>query len=189
MTLFTRFARLFRADVHAVLDQAEDPLALLKQAIREMEEDLAQDRQRMRGLLDERTRLDARITDLQSNLAGTGDDLEVCFTSGDDDLARTVIRRQLETRQLLSSVGTQRLALQQRIVDLEERVRENGARLVTLRQRADHIESQRPSGGGASNCSHVELSTPAAVRDEEVEVAFLREKRRFLEASKAGARP
>ena len=48
MALITRVGRLFRADLHAVLDRVEEPEVLLRQAIREMEEELAEDRQRLR---------------------------------------------------------------------------------------------------------------------------------------------
>ena len=50
MALMTRVARLFRADVHAVLDRLEEPDVLLRQAIREMEESLAADREQARRL-------------------------------------------------------------------------------------------------------------------------------------------
>ena len=46
MALITRVSRLFQADFHAVLDRIEDPEALLRQAVREMEEELAHDEQR-----------------------------------------------------------------------------------------------------------------------------------------------
>ena len=48
MALITRVGRLFRADLHAVLDRVEEPEVLLRQAIREMEEELAEERQRLR---------------------------------------------------------------------------------------------------------------------------------------------
>ena len=41
MALINRISRLFKADFHAVLDHIEEPEALLKQAIRDMEDDLA----------------------------------------------------------------------------------------------------------------------------------------------------
>ena len=41
MALINRVSRLFRADFHAVLDQIEEPELLLKQAIRDMEDELA----------------------------------------------------------------------------------------------------------------------------------------------------
>ena len=40
MAIINRLARLFKADFHAVLDHIEDPELQLKQAVREMEEQL-----------------------------------------------------------------------------------------------------------------------------------------------------
>ena len=40
MALISRVSRLFTADVHAVLDRIEEPEVLLKQAIREMEDEV-----------------------------------------------------------------------------------------------------------------------------------------------------
>ena len=48
MALINRMSRLFTADVHAVLDRIEEPEALLKQAIREMEEEVQGAEQRDR---------------------------------------------------------------------------------------------------------------------------------------------
>ena len=47
MALITRVSRLFQADFHAVLDRIEEPDLLLRQAVREMEEELARDEQRI----------------------------------------------------------------------------------------------------------------------------------------------
>ena len=43
MALITRISRLFQADLHAVLDRIEEPDLLLRQAVREMQDDLARD--------------------------------------------------------------------------------------------------------------------------------------------------
>ena len=47
MAIVNRIRRLFRADVHAVLDIIEEPEAILKQAIREMQEALDWKRARL----------------------------------------------------------------------------------------------------------------------------------------------
>ena len=47
MPIINRISRLFTADLHAVLDRIEEPEALLKQAIREMEEEAAASEQRI----------------------------------------------------------------------------------------------------------------------------------------------
>ena len=62
MALITRVSRLFQADFHAVLDRIEEPEAILRQAVREMEEELARDEQRSTMLQQEQRQLaDPRI--------------------------------------------------------------------------------------------------------------------------------
>ncbi|MGH8477659.1 MAG: PspA/IM30 family protein, partial [Methylococcales bacterium] len=48
MTLIDRITRLFRADIHDLLDRIEDPSIVLKQAVRDMEQELSQDEQSIR---------------------------------------------------------------------------------------------------------------------------------------------
>ena len=57
MALVTRLSRLFQADVHAVLDRIEEPDLQLRQAVREMQLSLDQDRQRLKLLRHEYSQL------------------------------------------------------------------------------------------------------------------------------------
>lgn len=64
MSLIRRMTHLIKADMHGILDHLEEPEALLKQAVREMkeqiaqrEESLAQLRQRRRQSLKSQRRL------------------------------------------------------------------------------------------------------------------------------------
>ena len=49
MALINRVSRLFKADFHAVLDQLEEPEQILKQAIRDMEDDMQDELSRFNG--------------------------------------------------------------------------------------------------------------------------------------------
>ena len=60
MALITRVSRLFQADFHAVLDRIEEPEVLLRQAVREMEEELARDEQHSKVLHHEQGQLTTR---------------------------------------------------------------------------------------------------------------------------------
>ena len=68
MALVNRVTRLFKADFHAVLDRIEEPDVLLRQAIREMQDDLAGDEQQLRSLKVEARQLEQREADLQQSL-------------------------------------------------------------------------------------------------------------------------
>ena len=50
MALVTRLSRLFRADLNAVLDRLEEPEMLLRQAVREMEEEVDREELQARSI-------------------------------------------------------------------------------------------------------------------------------------------
>ena len=76
MALITRFTRLFTADLHALLDRLEEPDVVLKQAIREMEEELAGREQRIRRLDLEREHLIRQLADIDRSLRALREQLE-----------------------------------------------------------------------------------------------------------------
>jgi len=172
MVLISRISRLFRADLHAVLDRIEEPELLLRQAIREMEDLLVQDEQRSRLLQQERRQLSSRHNQLEQELNQIEEKLGVCFHSNEEDLARKLIRRRLETQQFCGHLSDKRKTLEDGIDELRSRLETNRARLVSMRQKAALLitaeQRQYPED---------DLSMPdCRVADEDVEVAFLREK-------------
>ena len=96
MALISRVTRLFRADLHAVLDSIEEPELLLRQAVREMEEEVDRQQQRARILGQRRELLKGREAETEAFLNGLEEQLDVCFDAGNDELARTQVRRRLE---------------------------------------------------------------------------------------------
>ena len=113
MPILNRVTRLFQADVHAILDVIEEPEAVLKQAIREMQESLdqkqgqlARSSRMLDALRNNQTRLDAE-------LAKAVADLRLCMKNGPEELSRKTIARKLALQKHL-------LVIEQRIVDLEK---------------------------------------------------------------------
>jgi phage shock protein A len=174
MALITRVARLFRADFHAVLDRLEEPDVLLRQAIREMEEALVRDEQRVRMLDHEQGQLLARTRDLGQSLHDIEDELNICFTAGQEDLARALIRRKLEAQRLSKHLSRRRETLQDTLSGLKARLEEHRSQLDSMRQKAELLAEDRdadypPDSGNGPD---------SAVRDEDVDIAFLREKQK-----------
>jgi phage shock protein A len=174
MALITRFSRLFRADLHAVLDRIEEPDLLLRQAVREMEDALARDEQRFRMLTHESGQLDARRREVEEGLKRADEELDICFESGKDDLARTLIRRQLEAERTQRLLERRRGELESGLTGLGTRLQENRSRLEAMRQKAELLAGDEDGG----EPEHAWSLPDVAVRDEDVEVAFLREKKR-----------
>jgi len=101
MALINRISRLFKADFHAVLDHIEEPEQLLKQAIRDMEDDLATTEQRVTLCAHDQEALSVRRSELEDKLSEIDEQLDLCFESEKDDLAKNLIRKKLEAERLL----------------------------------------------------------------------------------------
>jgi phage shock protein A len=174
MALITRVSRLFKADLHAVLDRIEEPDILLKQALREMEEALARDEQRVKLLAHEQAQLSSRAQEVTQSLSEIEEELDVCFDSGKDELARALVRRKLEAQRFQRHLARKQEHLARTLAELKSRLTEQRAQLDGMRQKADLLtedgDTARPDEGWND--------PEAALRDEDVEVAFLREKQK-----------
>jgi phage shock protein A len=171
MALINRMARLFTADMHAVLDRLEEPDVLLKQAIREMEEELARSEQRVRILEQERSTLAERHRKTAGMLADLEEQLGVCLTNGSDELTRRIIKRRLETERLASHLNERRAAIDGEIAARSATANEQREQLDVMRQKAELLTTNRAGGNEKGE-------TDFAVSDAEVEVALLRERQK-----------
>ena len=111
MGVLSRLYRLCKADVHGVMDQLEDKELLLKQYLREMEENLKQKEACL-------VRTDETIRQIQGNLSLRREelqklekDLDHAVGMGKDGIARILIRkrRTLQSGVELLEQGLQRL--------------------------------------------------------------------------------
>jgi len=179
MTIITRMTRLFTADLHCVLDHIEEPETLLRQAIREMqtslesaETNLATSQQRMQAL-------DNRIVALKQSLNDIDSQLDLCFESNEDELARGLVKRKLECSRLEKRLNAQKSTLQQSIIQQQEAFVQNQQSLAQLRQKADALNTN------ATGDTHNYKSTDSImtcvdginVSDADIDVAFLQEKK------------
>jgi phage shock protein A len=180
MALITRITRLFKADFHAVLDQVEEPLMLLKQAVREMEDEVNAAELHQRQALIERDKLKGRRDELEQALGDLGEEMDVCFEEEQVDLARDLIKRKLQAQRLSKRVEVRLDATQKEILEGQKVLTENRAALESMRQKAELFNERLPSKGDNHSLIDDMAWSPQelAVSDNDVEVAFLREKKR-----------
>jgi phage shock protein A len=167
MALIRRISRLFAADVHAVLDQIEDPEIVLQQAIREMNEELARQAQQGRWLAREIEAAGVRIAGLQQAQRELDGRLDLAFANGAEDLARKLTRRKLETGRLIEQHQRRRAELEQELAEHKALIASNEDQLEGMRQKAALL---CPQSGGAPG------ETGDSIDDDELEIAYLREK-------------
>lgn len=174
MALINRVTRLFRADLHAVLDRIEEPDVLLKQAIREMEEALDHNEQQAKVMNHELGQITLRYDELVQSLADLDQELDICFGSGQDDLAKALIKRKLEAECFRKFLARKRETVRGNLDNLNIRLDENRRQLDSMRQKAEVLAEE---GGTQDKESHWN-APDFSVREEDVEVTFLREKQK-----------
>jgi phage shock protein A len=177
MALISRISRLFSADIHAVLDRIEEPELLLRQAIREMEEELQSSECRIRMIQQEQAQIGAREEDAEHSVQRLDDDLDLCLESGKDELARKLVGRKLEARALLKQLGAQYASNQRLLSDLGAVVTGNREQLQSMRQKAELFLR----GEDAERCltAYPGIATPESrISDDEIDVALLWEKQK-----------
>jgi len=180
MALINRVSRLFKADFHAVLDQIEEPELLLKQAIRDMEDDLTAAEQRVILCAHDLETIETRRGELEASIADNAEQLDICFDSGKNDLAKNLVRRKLESERLLKRLVAKHTADEKYLLEQRAALDENRATLNGLQQKAELFAQRVPNRSkGHSEFGDIEwLERDMLVGDDEVEVAFLREKNR-----------
>lgn len=181
MAIINRLARLFKADFHAVLDHIEEPELQLKQAVREMEDeitvlevDIHQQKHQIDSLVDRKKSADQM-------LRKTDDEIAVCIDNDNDELARGLIRRKLETTGALSSINESHEKLSKALKALQAQHKEYLVALESMRQKVDLVVTA-PS----SQTSHTDSNVGRfVVSDDDVEVALLQERQRLSTRAKA----
>ena len=170
MALIKRVSRLFTADMHAVLDQIEDPEIVLKQAVREMEEELARQIQRSKWLASEIETADKRIAALADSRSELETKLDLCFENGSEELARKLIRQKLESTKHTKRQEDKKAELEDQLTQHQQLIAVNEDQLEGMRQKAAIFSTEEYVAGADRPGGF------ATIDDDEVELAFLREK-------------
>ena len=93
MGIMTRVVRIFKADVHGVMDQLEDRQLLLKQHLRDMAEALSLKEVRLNEMLASRKQAQQDRDKYGRQSQALEQDLAVAIQKDKDDIARMLIRK------------------------------------------------------------------------------------------------
>ena len=176
MTLMRRITRLFKADMHGLLDLLEESEAVLKQAVRDMESEIGQGQQTLAERRQPEERLRRASTQLESSIHAYEEQIDIAFEAQNDDLARTFIRKKLEAEHRLQATVRAIAEMAAETDAMQSRLREQQAQL-------DAIIAKMPLSAGEPSYTEppVGSAAPSEVAEEDVEAAFLRAKRKRAE--------
>ncbi|MEZ4525809.1 MAG: PspA/IM30 family protein [Desulfobacterales bacterium] len=182
MSIMTRMIRLWKADMHGVMDQFEDKKLLLNQHLREMEEALEQKEAQLRNLNASRNRSGGEAEKYDSEIAKLEKDLNAAIEKQKDDIARFLIRK-------LRPLKDHRDELERHVKSLDNEIRALKECLSEQRLAYERVHLQARDFFRKSERENWEYAFSAATgktvqepSDEEIELELLRRK----EAVKGG---
>jgi phage shock protein A len=173
MPLINRITRLFTADVHAVLDRLEEPDALLKQALREMEDEFAACDARLRWLSHDRDETLRQSAQVDHELDRLAEQLDVCFAADEEILTRGLLKRRLELQRHRHRLEIRADATAKALAVERTRLEEQRHAFDALRLRAEPLldAAAHPFAAHAS-------AFDSPITDADVDVEMLQEKQR-----------
>ena len=175
MTLMTRISRLFKADVHGLLDSIEEPQSLLKQAVREMQEaiDISEsERKRIAKRIEQHSAYYDQTKQTASDLENK---IDLCFEQNNADLARSFIRKKLETAERLARIESELSSFKQQQEETIFQIANRKEKLAAVMDKMKVLSDATPTdpvGSFDVNASHYSVS------DDDVEIEYMAEKQR-----------
>jgi phage shock protein A len=133
MGIATRIVKIFKADIHGVMDHLEDQGLLLKQYLRDMQEALNQKEVKLARKIALRNQAQKEHVKYDQQYQTLDDDLTVALKRGKDSLARTLIRK-------TKPLGSLRDALADQVATLDEEISRFKAHLSELRLQYEQLK-------------------------------------------------
>jgi len=136
MGIATRIVKIFKADMHGVMDQLEDQGLLLKQYLRDMEEALNQKKAHLATKMALRNQAQKKHAKFDRQYQTHNRDLTVALQKGKDDLARMLIRKTKPLDSLCDALAGQIATLEEEISGFKEHLSELGLQYEQLKIRS-----------------------------------------------------
>ena len=177
MGMLSRVVRIWKADIHGVMDEFEDKGLVLKQGLRDMEDEMEKKEMQLKQLETSRDQAGRKYDAAAERYGKLDDDLASGLVGGHDKICRTLIRRLKEEEKLMASLEDYRQDLASDIDGLRQVLAGQHRQYQDCLARSREFflrEEQQNWQEGFAGLTGDKFG--AAVSDEEVEVELLRRK-------------
>jgi len=177
MSIATRFIRLWKADLHGVMDSIEDKGLLLKQCLREMEDELQSKEAALHSLVKKKEQAKQEQEAIQQENRKVENDLEAAVSMGKDDIARFLIRKRLLLCRHLQELASHIKRLEQEAMNSQESVAARKMHYEKIQLRAAEFFRTAENTEWEHVFSEIiPATTLQEPSDEEVELELLKRK-------------
>ena len=166
-SILSRAGRLIAGIAHESIDRAEskNKLAVVKQAIREIEKAEGEAKTELGRERAQQWRLDARTGEIESALGALNPQIESALASGRDDLARAGVARQIDLEAQLAAIATAKAETRERIAAATTALAATQSALEDAENRlADLEKSEREATSASVKGGDVATGSKAASR-------------------------
>ena len=133
MGIMTRVVKIFKADIHGVMDQLEDKGLLLKQHLRDMAEALSLKEVKLNKMLVSRKQVQQEYDKYKQQSIALEQDLAVAVQKNKDEIARMLIRK-------IKPLDSLRNEIADRIRNLDEEISHGREQLDQQRLHYDRLK-------------------------------------------------
>lgn len=167
MKILNRIARLFKADMHGILDVLEQPEIILKQAVRDMQAEIDTATTIIATLTKQQEQHEYTKKNLNSYIDELQQQIQFCLADNKETLSKSVIRKKLQAelsrKQITEQLAIISTSLQQKMAETAERNEKLQAIRDKLALFTQAIELNEPS------CAELNPH----ISENDVELAFL----------------
>ncbi|MDN3018887.1 PspA/IM30 family protein [Paenibacillus sp. BSR1-1] len=150
MGIFNRVKTIVMADLHELLDKVEDPISLLNQYMRELDEQVEKAKETLGHQLYLEKRHELLVAEASAVVAKRTRQAELAVEKGEDTIARLALQEKLQQEAKLklfqeqhAAMKQQTLALREQIDTLVEKYNELSNRRLVLISRAHAAKAQQ----------------------------------------------
>ncbi len=177
MSVLSRITRLFKADIHGVMDQFEDKELLIKQYLREMENSLQSKEMMLQHLIDDIRMHENKQAEVLKEIDKLEEDLDLAVRKEKDDIAKMLIRKQRAQKILHQNLERQHKELKEKKKKLSSQLEEQRLRYESFKTKAAAY-CHRPENNHFDQKDNVFTTSDNSliIDDNEVELELIRRK-------------
>jgi phage shock protein A len=180
MGIMTRVVRIFKADVHGVMDQLEDQGLLLKQHLRDMAEALSLNEVKLNKMLVSRKQVQQEYDKYQQQSQTLEQDLVVAIRKNKDEIARMLIRKIKPLDSLRDEIGDCIRNLDQEIAYYRDHLGQQRLQYDRLKHRSIEFFRKAPAHKWQNDLSGIVPDGKLGeLSEEEIELELLKRKAAF----------
>jgi phage shock protein A len=177
MAIIARIVKIFKADIHGVMDRLEDRRLLLKQHLRDMEEVLHRQETKLRQMTADHNQKQKDLADYRQQWEVLNHDLTVALRKNKDDIARMLIRKMKPLENMSEELARHLDALNEERIQFKNHLKQRRLRYERLKYRTtEYLHRTQMQQWDKDLMDPNSVDVYETLTDEEIDLELLKRK-------------